>query len=49
MNWLTVVALIGGFAVGYLVGGTRAHLANQRYLDELDRWIDKQSRREHGR
>ena len=31
--------------VGYIAGATRAHIENARYLDQLDRWIDKQSRR----
>jgi hypothetical protein len=46
MNWLCIMLLIGGGVVGYLIGATRAHLANQAYLDELDRWVDRQKRRE---
>lgn len=46
MNWLALVTLIGGAAVGYLVGATRAHLANARYLDHRDSWMDKQRRKQ---
>jgi hypothetical protein len=45
MNWLCIMLLIGGGVVGYIAGATRAHLANQRYLDELDQWINTQKRR----
>ena len=43
MNWLALLTMIGGFAVGYLTGGTRAHIANARHLDKLNRWIETQS------
>ena len=47
--WLGAVLAVGGGIVGYIAGATRSHIENQRYLDQLDRWIDKQSRRQHGR
>ena len=43
MNAAIVVALcVGCFAVGYLVGATRAHIANQRALDQVDEWVRRQ-------
>lgn len=36
-----IYTAILAFVVGYLVGGTRAHLANQRYLDQIDEQIRK--------
>ena len=43
--WVGIFAGLGGLVVGYMIGATRAHLANQRHLDELHHWIDTQSRR----
>lgn len=43
MNWLALMTLIGGAAVGYIAGATRAHIANARHLDQLDRWIEQQA------
>ena len=36
-----IFTAILAFAFGYLVGGTRAHIANQRYLDKVDEQIRK--------
>lgn len=43
MNLLCIVIGLGAALVGYLVGGTRAHIANARHLDQLDRWIEQQA------
>lgn len=43
MNWLAIATMIGGAVVGYAAGATRANLANERGIEELQRWIDKQA------
>ena len=36
-----IFTAILAFAIGYLAGGTRAHIANQRYLDQVGEQIRK--------
>lgn len=43
--WVELLFALGGALVGYVAGSTRAHAENARYLDQLDHWIDTQSRR----
>ena len=40
MNWIATLTLLVGAAVGYVVGATRAHIANERHMRDLNRWID---------
>jgi hypothetical protein len=45
MGWLlTLVLCVGAFVVGVVIGSTRAHVANARYLDQVDEFIKRQKR-----
>ena len=45
MGWVLTSALcVGAFFVGMMVGATRAHVANARYLDQVDEFIKGQKR-----
>ena len=39
INWFVVFALIVGTVAGYLIGATRAHMANAKYMDRFNHWL----------
>ena len=43
-GWLVLLLCVGAFLVGMMVGATRAHAENSRYLDKVDEWVRKQRR-----
>jgi hypothetical protein len=43
MNWMALLSGIAGAVIGYVAGATRAHIANQSHLDQLNRWIERQA------
>lgn len=44
-SWLFLATSISAVLIGYFVGRIHAYLENARYLKQLDRWVDKQSRK----
>ena len=45
MGWaFTLLLCVGAFLVGMMVGATRAHVANAKYLDEVDAFVRRQKR-----